>query len=297
MSQAKGKDGLSLRGIKDFNTSLLGKQLWRLMQVMVPFFKGIRWRIGNGERVKIWEDNWIPTVLGFKTIGPNRGLDFANKVCILIDSDLGRWNLEALQANFDDSEAIHIASFPLFDRLLDDKLIWHFEKDGEYSIKMSYHLLRDINSRSKPDPSTRLDPAVWKSFWKTLINERVKNFIWRLSKVILPTKYNLSKKGIRNKVVFKKECPDPRAVSHEIWDTIEEFNKVTMSGLQKEPVTLNVLPATKSWTMQTDVGYFSENMVSLGCVIKDPNDNIFLVASNRFSSHVDVSTTKVPAIR
>lgn len=45
------------------------------------------------------------------------------------------------------------------------------------------------------------------------------------------------------------------------------------------------------------LGCFSENMVLLGCVIKDPNDNIFLVASNRFSSHVDVSTTKVLAIR
>lgn len=163
---------------------------------------GIRWRIRNGERVKIWEDNWIPTVLGFKTIGPNRGLDFANRVCNLIDSDLGRWNLEALQANFDDSEAIHIASIPLFDRLLDDKLIWHFEKDGEYSVKMSYHLLRDINSRSKPDPSTRLDPAVWKNLWKALINERVKNFTWRLSKVILPTKYNLSKKRYQVRCFF-----------------------------------------------------------------------------------------------
>lgn len=156
--------------------------------------RGIRWRISNGERVKIWEDNWIPTVPGFKTIGPNRGLDFMIRVCNLIDSDIGRWNLEALQANFDDSEVVHIASIPLSDRLPYDKLIWHFEKDGEYSVKMSYHLLGDINSRSKPGPSTRLDLAVWKNFWKALINERVKNFIWRLSKFILPTKYNLTRK-------------------------------------------------------------------------------------------------------
>lgn len=44
---------------------------------------------------------------------------------------------------------------------------------------------------------------MWKKLWKALVDERVKNFIWRLSKDILPTKYNLRKKGIRSDV----SCP------------------------------------------------------------------------------------------
>lgn len=70
-----------------------------------------------------------------------------------------------------------------------------------------------------------------------------------------------------------------------------------MSGFQKKFDTLNVLSAYNSWTIQTDVGCFSEGMMSLGCVIKEPNANIFLVASNRFSSHAYASTTEVLAIR
>lgn len=96
--------GLGFRGIKDFSTSLLGKQLWRLMQkdgsLLERLFNGrfyyrcqiyeaplgskpsydwhnilnvedvvvssIRWRIWNGDKVLILKDNWVPTITGFK---------------------------------------------------------------------------------------------------------------------------------------------------------------------------------------------------------------------------------------
>lgn len=31
---------------------------------------GLRWRIGDGEKVCIWEDRWIPRPLTFKVISP-----------------------------------------------------------------------------------------------------------------------------------------------------------------------------------------------------------------------------------
>lgn len=88
----------------------------------------------------------------------------------------------------------HIGSIPLFDRLLEDKVIWHFEKDREYYVKTTYDLLGDLTHARKPVPSTRVRKKVWKNLWKVSVNERIKNFTWRLVKEILPTKANLSNK-------------------------------------------------------------------------------------------------------
>ncbi|KAI5417946.1 hypothetical protein KIW84_042542 [Lathyrus oleraceus] len=124
----------------------------------------------NGKRVDIWKDNWIPNVLGFKHFSPARVLEPDSKDCNLIDVDLGM--------------------------LLEDKAIWHFEKDGEYYVKTTYHLLGDLTHAGKPVPSTRVRQKVWKNLWNVSVNERIKNFTWRFVKEILPTKANLSKQGV-----------------------------------------------------------------------------------------------------
>lgn len=71
---------------------------------------------------------------------------------------------------------------------------------------------------------------------------------------------------------------------------------MTMIGMQKEATRVNVFPASNSWIIQIDVGYFSEGMVSPGCVIEEPNVNISIAASTGISSHVDAITTEVLAV-
>jgi hypothetical protein len=89
---------MGFRGFRNFNKALLGKQCWRLLtnenSLMARLFKsryyprsnffdanlgfqpsyawrsimqakevvrmGARWRIGNGNKVRIWKDGWIP---------------------------------------------------------------------------------------------------------------------------------------------------------------------------------------------------------------------------------------------
>lgn len=144
-----------------------------------------------------------PNSPGFKPFTPTRGLNPDSRVCDLIGADMGIWDLEALRANFDDNEVTHIGSVPLSNSLHEDKWIWHFEKDGEFSVKTAYHLLGDLRRVSKSGPSSKVRQKVWKNLWKVLVNERIKKFTWRLAKDILPTKANLSKKGI----AFDVSCP------------------------------------------------------------------------------------------
>lgn len=91
-----------------------------------------RWRIENGERVKILKDIWILRSLGFKLIQPARNVNEDTKVRELIDIDLGEWNKELIFDSFAADEAKKILSIPLSHPPIDDKLIWHHEKSGDF---------------------------------------------------------------------------------------------------------------------------------------------------------------------
>lgn len=75
--------------------------------------KGSRWRIGDGLKVRIWEDNWFPITNGFKVISAPRGLDKDDRVENLIDREFFRWNLDLLNLYFDLLEVTKVTSIPL----------------------------------------------------------------------------------------------------------------------------------------------------------------------------------------
>ena len=64
--------------------------MWRsLLAARETIERGSRWIIGNGKRVNIWKDRWIPTPNTFKVVSPRgqiQGLDRAEQ---LIDKELG----------------------------------------------------------------------------------------------------------------------------------------------------------------------------------------------------------------
>ncbi|CAI8587913.1 unnamed protein product [Vicia faba] len=103
---------------------------------------GARWMIGNERKVDILKDNWLSSVSGFKVMGPVRGIEQGAIVSDLIDSDLRCWNQELISDCLGPVTCSHICSIPLSWSNLEDSIIWHFEKDGMFSVKSTYHLLR-----------------------------------------------------------------------------------------------------------------------------------------------------------
>ncbi|XP_058775075.1 uncharacterized protein LOC131649326 [Vicia villosa] len=79
---------------------------------------------------------------------------------------------------------------------MQDKLIWHHEKDSNYSVRSAYHCCMNRKFANLPGPSVNPYQKLWKSIWRAPVHPRVRNFVWRLAKNILPTKDNLQKKGI-----------------------------------------------------------------------------------------------------
>ncbi|XP_058749860.1 uncharacterized protein LOC131622856 [Vicia villosa] len=238
---AKGDGGMGFRGIRDFNVSLLGKQFWRLLKgdgtLMERFFKGryypncnvaeaglgfspsyawrsilsakdfvmkgSRWRIGDGEKVRIWEDNWIPSLAGFKPIIRPLASSSVSLVSSLIDKEVGCWDLDKVKEVIGDVEAAHVIGIPLSAELGEDTLIWNAEKDGEFSVKTAYHQLCSSRRKNSPSASVSVLDSLWKPLWKTSVPNKIKEFLWRLVKDILPTRSNICKKGIN----IDSSCP------------------------------------------------------------------------------------------
>ncbi|CAK8577239.1 unnamed protein product [Lathyrus sativus] len=100
----------------------------------------MRWRIDNGEKVRVWKDNWLSENAGLMVISLMHGLDSDAKVQELIDSDLCIWKNNLVQACFNQEEAKQILSIPISLRLPNDELVWNGKKYGEYSVRSVYHI-------------------------------------------------------------------------------------------------------------------------------------------------------------
>ncbi|MCI39198.1 F-box protein, partial [Trifolium medium] len=101
---------------------------------------GSRWRIGNGNKVGIWKDGWIPNNNDSLVHGPRVHLEENALVSELIDTNSKKWRKYVVLSCFHPHEAKKILSLPLSHRLPHDKIIWCCEKNGEYSVRSAYHL-------------------------------------------------------------------------------------------------------------------------------------------------------------
>ncbi|XP_058732756.1 uncharacterized protein LOC131604327 [Vicia villosa] len=334
MAKAKCNGGMGFRGIQDFNTSLLGKQYWRLLQaegfLLERVFKGryypncsiskaqkpfkpsyawrsitraedlllndTRWRIGNGAKVSIMGDRWIPT------------LPVPDSVSSLIDTDISCWKIDTIKELFNPEVTKHICSIPLSSTLSDDKLLWHHAPDGEYSVKSAYRWLSAMQSQSGPSSSsTNRCDFVRRVCFSSPLGLRlpaagdIEDWLFSLvsSKDIttaqIPVVCFWKIWNMRNNVVFKGVKPMVPAAAQEIWHAVMEEVKTEFDTTEDGQQEWSKLKT--GWLVQTDARCFDNDMVSLSCVIKDPTSNIFLAATKRMESVVNPTTAEALAIR
>ncbi|KAH9717651.1 reverse transcriptase domain-containing protein [Citrus sinensis] len=191
MSHAKSRGGLGFREMSSFNRALVAKQGWRLLQypdllvtrvLKARYYKetdflqaragsnpsyiwrsilwgrqvlqkGIRWRIGSGEKIQICRDNWIPRPETFKPISTQNVAADASVADLI---SLGNsWDQRKVRQWFMDEDAAKILRIPLPRRPRMDEVIWHFDKKGQYSVKSGYQLALKIQIPDKPSCSSK----------------------------------------------------------------------------------------------------------------------------------------------
>ena len=138
MCKPKSESGMGFKDLKAFNLALLAKQGWRIHQnpcsithkiLKAKYFarstfmeanlgrrplyvwrsllaaretikRGSRWIIGNGKRVNIWRDRWIPTPNTFKVVSPRGHMQGLDRVEQLIEKELRIWDVELVKSTF-----------------------------------------------------------------------------------------------------------------------------------------------------------------------------------------------------
>ena len=99
---------------------------------------GSRWRLGNGEKVRIWGDKWLPKPSTFMVSSRRLFMPQDMKVGDLINKEEASWKVEAVDAFFLPHDAEVIKAIPISSNLPEDKLIWAWSNNGAFSVKNAY---------------------------------------------------------------------------------------------------------------------------------------------------------------
>jgi hypothetical protein len=256
MGLAKQWGGMGFRDLSAFNLALLAKQGWRILQnpnslvahiLQEKYFlggsflqaglgykpsyiwrsllkarplleSGLKWRIGNGEKVRIWGDKWVDKSPNFQIQTPCNVLDPEARVSSLIDPVTGWWDFNRISNSFSAEDTHRICEMVISPLRQEDKLVWNGAKNGIFTVKTAYHLEMERRQNQIGESSSAMQTReFWKSLWRRDISPALKNFAWRMGNDLLPTKCSLFKKGI----VKDPYCPfcleHMETIFHSLW--------------------------------------------------------------------------------
>ncbi|XP_017648057.2 uncharacterized protein LOC108488279 [Gossypium arboreum] len=148
---------------------------------------GVLWKIGNGIKVNIWNDPWLPGVENNRISGQH--------------------------------QVQRIISIPIFETSTEDLLVWKYEGSGEYSVKSGYRILTTDYLQNINYINSTAD--IYKIFYKSLrsINtpEKIKIHIWRLLNNYFPHYSNLLLRKLRNDYVCPLCKEASKDTDHLLW--------------------------------------------------------------------------------
>ena len=97
-----------------------------------------RWAIGDGPSVSVWRDRWVPRPLTFRILTPPPRSMENLLVSDLISHENKLWRVDLLPSLFDAEEVRLISSIPLSFRGVPDRIMWHYDRTGQFSAKSAY---------------------------------------------------------------------------------------------------------------------------------------------------------------
>ena len=184
--QAKIKPNLSL--------------IWRsILSAQGVIQSGVRWRIGNGEHVRIWQESWVPDLRNpWLQSPPAGGLEEATMNSLKNITGTG-WDDDILLDYFNSRDQALIKQVPVSLSQPQDRWKWVHDLKGIYTVKCGHYLL----SSTQPNSPFNTECASLRKLWSSPIPPKAKNIVWRVYMGLLPTMKSL----VEKRVVEDSSCP------------------------------------------------------------------------------------------
>lgn len=257
-----------------FNPSLVWRSSWSSRSTLNL---GVRWRVGNGESINIWQDAWLGKNGLGKIISSPRGLDVEANVASLIDFNNKCWRMEVINEVFLRVDVEHIRKVPISTTMAPDARVWAASVDGVFCVRVAYSLALD--SQEVVSCSSECD-RVWMMIWSLPIPPKAKISLWRASWDILPLGANLWKKVIKDAELCRRcgllegnnhilmECSWPKsvwantnvAIPGLLYSTFRELLGAMCHHKQEEEISLIGVCAWQIWCARNDL-YFEKTLI------------------------------------
>ncbi|XP_058726136.1 uncharacterized protein LOC131597455 [Vicia villosa] len=231
MTSSKSEGGMGFRDFKAFNMAMVAKQGWNIVSkpdtLVARIFKaryfpnssyldskignnpsyawrnlwkakevlriGSQWSIGSGSSIKVMYDPWIREKDGWWANGPQCQNVYNLFVKDLMLPTIKQWDVIKVKQLFDNEGAEAILRVPLVEDVVNDRLIWHEEENGEYSVKSGYKLWKGwLSSTRQHGMESR-----WKNIWSITAPPRAKHLLWRICNGCLPTRLKLQQHHVQ----------------------------------------------------------------------------------------------------
>ncbi|VVA39976.1 PREDICTED: reverse mRNAase [Prunus dulcis] len=178
---------------------------------------GLRWCIGDGNSVHVTRDPWLPIPYHFKVRTPSPLLP--EKVSNLIDPVLRQWDVQTVCHVFNKKEADSIVFMALSRFGCPNHLMWHFTKNGLFTVKSGYRVAVELDSNGllgrRGGGGTSVDKGgrrLWKSIWGLNIARKIHHFESGRDRLLSSIAYGLWRLWkCRNSPVFEGISVHPAA--------------------------------------------------------------------------------------
>ena len=226
--------------------------------------RGAKWRAGNGDSIKIYGNNWLPTATPRGVHSPLLQ-DFQNAtVSSLINHQTRTWDLAILSTALSPTEADLVQKITLSSGQPEDILFWPFIQSGIYSVKSGYYFLksetRSTVTQTQASPDHPKPP--WNRIWKLHQPNKIKIFLWRATRNALPTSSELVRQCVINDPICSFSSSHREDVLHSLW-SCPRLSKVW----EEDP----------QWSFRQTSRY--SDFIQLLCAVLDSACNVELFAT------------------
>ena len=162
------------------------------------------------------------------------------RVADVMDCRKGTWDMEKLNNIFLPHEAKVILSIPISPSLPEDSLVWAWTNNRSFTVQSAYGVALQALKEGQQisDKGTNSDNSkmtnIWKSIWQLKCPNKIKHFLWRACKSILPTNHCLARRKIGT-MVGCEFCGEKETSGHTLWNCLMATEEWKESGIKLPP--------------------------------------------------------------